>query len=177
MARWCGHSSLRHPQRRRELRLLLSILLACLLVGVPLASAASAEVTRASYTEAVEPICKVNTQANEKILKGVKAEVKANKLKPAAVQFTKAAAALAGSYGQLAAVPQPPADTAKLTKWLSYVKAETSLFKATAAKLKAGDKTAAEANVVKLTHTADLANDQVLGFEFEYCRFEPSRFT
>jgi hypothetical protein len=156
---------------------LLSALLACLSVGVPPGSAASTEVTRASYTEAVEPICKSNTQANEKILKGVKAEVKADKLKPTAVQFTKAAAALKKTYAQLAAVPQPPADTAKLAKWLSYVKAETSLFRGTAAKLKAGKKAAAEANVVRLTHTADLANDQVLGFEFEYCRFEPSRFT
>ena len=73
--------------------------------------------------------------------------------------------------------PSRPADTAKLTKWLSYVKTETSLFQATAAKLKAGDKAGAEAMVVRLTHTANLANDQVLGFEFEYCRFEPSRFT
>jgi hypothetical protein len=162
-------------QIKRQTLAVLAIAALALLAAASLAQAT--EVTRASYTEAVEPICKLNTQANEKILKGVKAEVKANKLKPAAVQFTKAAAALAKSYTQLAAVPKPPADTAKLTKWLSYVKAETSLFQATAAKLKAGNKTAAEANVVRLTHTANLANDQVLGFEFEYCRFEPSRFT
>ena len=155
----------------------LSLIGGVVVLLVAAAGAEATEVTRASYTEAVEPICKVNTEANEKILKGVKAEVKANKLKPAGVQFAKAAAALAKSYTQLAAVPQPPADTAKLTKWLSYVKAEASLFSATAAKLKAGDKTGAEANVVRLTHTANLANDQVLGFEFEYCRFEPSRFT
>jgi hypothetical protein len=31
--------------------------------------------------------------------------------------------------------------------------------------------------VVLLTHTANLANNAVIGFEFEYCRFEPSRFT
>jgi hypothetical protein len=139
--------------------------------------AAASEVTRASYSESVEPICKVNTQANEKILKGVKAEVKANKLAPAAVQFTKAAAALKKAYAQLAAVPKPPADTAKLTKWLSYVKAEARLFEATAAKLRAANKLAAESMVVRLEHTANLANNQVAAFEFEYCRFEPSRFT
>jgi hypothetical protein len=141
------------------------------------APAAGAEVTRASYTEAVEPICKANTEANEKILKGVRAEVKADKLKPAARQFTKAAAALAKTRSQLAVVPRPPADTAKLSKWLGYVKTETSLFEATARKLKAGDKFRAESMVVRLTHTATLANDQTLGFEFQYCRFEPSRFT
>jgi hypothetical protein len=147
---------------------------AVLVIAIP---AAATEVTRATYTEAVEPICKANTEANEKILKGVRAGVKANRLKPAGAQFAKAAAALEQAYTQLKAVPQPPADTAKLAKWLRYVKTEASLFSATAAKLKAANKTAAEANVVRLTHTANLANAQVLGFEFEYCRFEPSRFT
>jgi hypothetical protein len=141
------------------------------------ALAQGAEVTRESFTAQVEPICKLNTQANEKILGGAKAEVQSGKLKPAAVQFTKAAAALKQTYSQLAAAPKPPADTAKLTKWLGYVKAEAALFQATAAKLEAADKTGAEANVVRLTHTANLANDRVLGFEFTYCRFEPSRFT
>jgi hypothetical protein len=147
---------------------------AVLVAAVP---AAATEVTRTSYKEAVEPICKANTQANEKILKGAKAKVKANKLKPAAQQFAKAAAALKKTHSQLAAVPRPPADQAKLAKWLGYVKAEASLFEATAAKLKAGNKLGAEAMVVRLTHDANLANDQALGFEFEFCRFEPSRFT
>jgi len=151
--------------------------IAALAVITTASLAQATEVTRTSYKESVEPICKVNTQANERILKGAKAEVRANKLKPAAAQFTKAAAALKKTYAQLAAVPKPPADTAKLTKWLSYVKAETGLFEATAAKLKAGNKTAAEAMVVRLEHTANLANNQVAAFEFEYCRFEPSRFT
>jgi hypothetical protein len=160
---------------RPNLRAALGFAVAIILLAA--APAAATEVTRASYKESVEPICKVNTEANEKILKGAKAEVNANKLRPAAVQFTKAAAALKKAYTQLAAVPKPAADTAKLTKWLSYVKVEASLFRATATKLKAGQKTAAEANVVRLEHTANLANDAALGFEFEYCRFEPSRFT
>lgn len=161
--------------KKKTLAGLTLITALALLAAASLAQAT--EVTRASYTEAVEPICKVNTEANEKILGGAKAEVKANKLKPAAAKFTKAAAALKQTYAQLAAVPKPPADTAKLTKWLADVKTEASLFEATAAKLKAGNKLGAEANVVRLTHTANLANDQALGFEFQYCRFEPSRFT
>jgi hypothetical protein len=151
--------------------------IAALAVMTTTSLALAAETTRTEYVATVEPICKVNTQANEKILKGVKAEVKANKLKPAAAQFTKAAAALKKTYAQLSAVPKPPADTAKLTKWLRYVKAEVALIEATATKLKVGNKLAAEAMVVRLTHTANLANNQVAAFEFQYCRFEPSRFT
>jgi hypothetical protein len=151
--------------------------LVSLVLAATVSLAQASEVTRESFTAQVEPICKANTEANEKILKGVKAEVQSGKLAPAAVQFAKAAAALKHAYAQLAAVAKPPADTAKLTKWLSYVKAEAALFQATAAKLKSGDKLGAEKMVVLLTHTADLANDAALGFEFHYCRFEPSRFT
>jgi hypothetical protein len=31
--------------------------------------------------------------------------------------------------------------------------------------------------VVRLAHNANLANNQVLVFEFTECRFEPSKFT
>ena len=141
------------------------------------ASAAAAEVTRESYREAVEPICKSNTKANERIFKGVRAEVRHNELRPAARQFAKAAAALKQALAQLRAVPQPSADRARLAKWLGFVKDEAGLFEQTAAKLRAGQKGPAERMVVLLTHTANLANNSVFAFEFEYCRFEPSRFT
>jgi Asp-tRNA(Asn)/Glu-tRNA(Gln) amidotransferase A subunit family amidase len=144
-----------------------------LLISLALAS----EVTRDSYREAVEPICKANTEANERILKGVRAEVRHGEFKTAAAKFTKAAAALKKALAQLRAVRQPNADKAKLAKWLARIKEEAGLFEAVAAKLRAGNKGAAEEKVVRLTHNADLANNVVIGFEFEYCRFEPSRFT
>jgi hypothetical protein len=140
-------------------------------------AAVAAEQTRDSYTAAVEPICKSNTQANERILGGVKQQVQAGKLKPAATQFSKAAAALKKAAAQLKAVPQPSADQAKLGKWLGYVQAEVELFESVAEKLRAGDKTGAQAMVIRLTHNANLANNQVLAFDFTYCRLEPSKFT
>jgi hypothetical protein len=139
--------------------------------------ALAAETTRAEYVAAVEPICKVNTKANEKILKGVKAEVRKGKLKPASRQFAKAAAALKKTYNQLREVPQPVADQKTLAKWLGYVKKEVGLFEKVARKLKAGDKAGAEKSVIFLTQNAELANDTVLNFEFHYCRFNASKFT
>jgi hypothetical protein len=141
------------------------------------AGATAAEVTRESYVAKVDPICKANVQANEKILKGVQGKVQHGQLDAAAKQFEGAAKALQKTYGQLKAVPQPTADEAKLAKWLGYVKTEADLFQQAANKLAANQKTAAQAMVVRLTHNANLANNQVLGFEFEYCRFEPSKFT
>jgi hypothetical protein len=151
-----------------------------MVAGAVLATASLAlatETTRAEYVAQVEPICKANTKANERILKGVEAEVKHNKLKPAATQFSKASTALKKTLAQLKAVPQPTADKAKLTKWLGYVKTEAELFQSTAKKLKAGDKAGTEKMSLRLHHTAELANDTVLSFNFTYCRFEPSKFS
>jgi hypothetical protein len=139
--------------------------------------ATAAEVTRDSYREAAEPICQANTQANERILAGVRSEVKRGKLAPAAAQFTKAAKALKLAKRQLAAVPQPPADQARLGKWLGLVETEGSLFERISAQLRAGQKSAAERTVAKLSTNANQANNLVIPFEFRYCRFEPSRFT
>lgn len=133
--------------------------------------------TRESYREAVEPICQKNTQANERILSGVRQEVRAGKTGPAAARFVRAAKALRGTIAELKAVPAPPADASRLSKWLSAVSTEASLFEAVAAKLRAGQKGAAERIVVKLTNNANRANNMVLPFEFDYCRFEPTRFT
>jgi hypothetical protein len=146
-----------------------------MLMAAPLALAA--EQTRETYTEAVEPICKVNAEASDRILDGVKSEVRQGKLKPAAAKFTKAAAALKKALNQLKAVPKPVADQARLDKWLGYIKNEVELFERTAKKLKAGDKSGAQSMSVKLTSTANKANNQVLAFEFNYCRVEPSKFT
>jgi hypothetical protein len=157
------------------MRLLALATAAIFVLVVGLASAE--EVTRDSYTTAVEPICKANTKTNERVLKGVKTKVKQGKLGPAGAQFLKAATALKQTYAELKAVPQPTADSAKLNKWLSYVKSEAELFEATGKALKSGNETKAQTMVVKLTHNANLANLQVLNFDFQYCRFEPSKFT
>lgn len=155
-----------------------SIISAVVLVLTMLATPfAQATVTRVSYKEAVEPICKANTEANKRILKGVRAKVRQGKLQAAGRQFAKAGAALKRTRGELAAVAQPPEDEARLTKWLGYIQTEASLFGKAATKLKAGNKTAAQTIVIKLQHNAQQANNLVLGFEFHYCRFEPSKFT
>lgn len=147
---------------------------ALLALAIP---AQAAEVTRDSYREAVEPICREDTRANERIFAGVRAEVKQGKLKPAARQFEKAAKALNRALTQLRAVPRPSADVERLAKWFREVGKEVDLFEATAAKLRANKKFAAERMVVKLTHQADIANLVVAAFEFRYCRLDPSRFT
>jgi hypothetical protein len=152
----------------------LAALAVFLMAAVPLALAA--EQTKESYVAEVEPICEANTKANEKLLKNVKSQVKAGKLTPAGASLITAGKALKKTWSELSAVPQPSADSAKLTKWLGYVKGEAELFEKAGTLLKAGKKAPAQQVVNKLSKNANLANFEVVSFGFHYCRCEPSKF-
>jgi hypothetical protein len=146
---------------------------AMLLAAAP---APAAEVTPEAYKEQVEPICKEDTEANEKILDGVRQKVKAGKLDAAAKQFSRAAKALKHARAQLLQVPKPAEDAARLTKWLGYVKTEVELFEAVSRKLASGQANSAQKMVVRLVNNAKLANNQVLDYQFRYCHLQPSKF-
>lgn len=154
-----------------------ALILAAVSLALLAPLAFAAEISRSEYVAKVEPICKVNAKANERILKGVRSLVRRNKLRLAAAKFAKAGAALKKTYRQLKAVPQPTADEARLAKWLRYVKIEADLFTRVAKKLRAGQRGAAQTLVNRLTRNANRANATVLAFNFRYCRFEPSKFT
>ncbi len=150
--------------------------LIALLASAALALAAP-EQTRETYVTQVEPICKQNTKANEQILAGVRQKIKKGQLNVAAGQFTKASTAFGKAVKQIKAVPQPTADTGKLAKWLGYLEDETKLLGEIGKALKAGNKNKAQTLSVKLTHNGNLANNAVLGFDFDYCLIDSSRFS
>lgn len=141
------------------------------------ASLAFADTTRTDYVAAVEPICKTNSDANARILKGVRQMVKQGKLAAAATKFAKASAALTKAEQQIAAVPQPAADAKTLSKWLGYLKTEASVLTKISKALKAGNKNKASTQVIILQHDANLANNTVIAFGFHYCRQTPSKYT
>ncbi|HET7418321.1 MAG TPA: hypothetical protein VFJ61_11925 [Solirubrobacterales bacterium] len=148
-----------------------------LLIGFSSATAGAEEVTRTTYREAAEPICQANTETNERILAGVRGEVKQGKLDLAAKRFSRASKALQGTVSELETLQRPPADMARLSRWLGFVSAEAELLKKTSRYLAAGKKGAAAGMVVRLKGVASRANNAVFAFEFEYCRFDPARFT
>lgn len=149
------------------------------LVAAVLASlaGAAAEVSRSEYVKRAEPICKADTEANRRIFKGAKEEVKAGELKRASTHFTRAADAFAKAVAQLSALPRPAADEAKLAKWLGYLGQEQALLGRIAAALAGEDKAKAESLSVRLNRNSNLANNTVLAFGFTYCRIDPSRFS
>lgn len=142
---------------------------------VPLAAAAA--ITRDEYVQRVEPICKKNTEANVKIFKGAKEEVKAGELKKGSTHFFRAATALEKTIKQLEAVPQPTADEAKLGKWLGYLKSEADYFERIGQALAQGKKDKAQNLSVRLNRNSNLANNTVLAFGFDDCRIDPTRFS
>lgn len=162
----------------RSSKLFASAVAALLALGAGAAlGVTSPDQTRESYVAQVEPICKTNTKANERILSGAEKKVKEGKLKVAAGQFTQAAAAFKKAVKQIKAVPQPVADVAKLAKWTAALETETKLLSEIGAALKAGNKTKAQTLSVKLAHNGNVANNAVLGFDFDYCLIDSSRFS
>lgn len=132
--------------------------------------------TRDEYAGQVEPICKRNSEANEKILKGVRAQVTHGQLKQAGARFAKASSALRGTVTQLRAVTEPPEDRKTLGTWFSYLSEEAKLLGETGTKLRHGDKRGALRLSSSLVKTANQANATVLEFPFHYCRSSPSKF-
>jgi hypothetical protein len=160
------------------LRRMLTVAGAVLMLALIVAGAAfAAEVSRDEYRESAEPICQASTKANERILTGVRTEVKKGQLKTAAAKFSKASTAQAQTLRELEALPRPGADEARLGKWFSYLKIEAELFASAGKKLKAGDKPGAERVFAQLTQNVNKANNQVLPFGFNYCRLNAAKLS
>lgn len=157
----------------KRMMLVLGVLGA--LVIVPAVHAA--ELTRDDYVARVEPICKRNTEANQRIFAGAKEEVKSGKLRLASTHFARAETALEKTVQQLKAVPEPAADEAKLAKWIGYLEGESTFIGRIGKALAQGQKGKAQTLSVQLNRNSNLANNSVLAFGFSYCKLDPSRFT
>lgn len=141
------------------------------------AAVAALEGPRAEYREAVEPICKVNTEANEHILRGVRSNVRRGKLKPAGNQLIRASTALRRALGQLRKVPRPAADEQRLSEWLAQIASQAELLDRTGKALIADDRHRAGGLVTKLSTGARRANSLVVSFEFRDCRLDASHYS
>jgi hypothetical protein len=130
------------------------------------------EQTRDSYTERIEPICKANREANERIMAGARERINKDNLVPAGKQFIRASASVGGLAKKLGAVPPPPSDTRRINRWLEFVR----LLKT---RLHNVGKYYKEGLEIKATHESILAeraglsanNIMVVFTKLRYCRF------
>ena len=157
-------------------RIIAAALALVALLSATAFAATSPTQTRDGYVAAIEPICKTNTKANEQILSGVRKKIQKGQLAVAAGQFGKAATAFGKAVKQIKAVPQPVADATKLNKWFGYLDTQTKMLGEISKALKNDQKAKAQTLSVKLTRNANLANNAVLGFDFDSCLIDPSKF-
>jgi hypothetical protein len=128
------------------------------------------------YVDQAEPICKTNVLANKRIFKGAKEEVQKGELKRASTHFFRAATAFGKTVQQLNAISKPAEYTTALNKWFGLLRNEKSIIEKIGRALAAEDKHKAENVSVELNRNSNKANNAVLGWGFNYCRIEPSRF-
>ena len=78
--------------------------------------------------------------------------------------------------GNISAVPRPPQDASHLAKWFGYLKVQESYLGRAATALRAEKIPRYQHNAVLFVHNGNLANDVVIAYGFNYCRFKFSRF-
>ncbi|HET6571117.1 MAG TPA: hypothetical protein VFG58_06490 [Solirubrobacterales bacterium] len=149
---------------------MIFVVLALLGFGaLPLAQ--GAEQTRETYKAQVEPICRANRKANERIMAGVRQRLNRNRLRPAGKQFIRVSRSFGGLIGKLARVPAPATDTHRIERWLEIMR----LLKT---RLRLVGKYYGEGLKIKGNHEGILAeragisaNNTTIVLHFRDCRF------
>ncbi|HEX3735740.1 MAG TPA: hypothetical protein VHU86_11390 [Solirubrobacterales bacterium] len=149
-------------------------------LGATLALAATVNAaeapTRTEYVSQLEGVCKPDAEATQRAMKGARSDISAERLAIAAAKFAKATTIFGSTVKKISAVPQPPADAAKLGKWFGYLTNQESYLKQITAQLRAGHSIQAQRLTARFIHNGNLANNVVLAFGFDYCSFKFSRY-
>lgn len=151
-----------------------AIAAAALVVGT--VAHAAEEPTRESYVPRVEPICKRNTIASQRILKGASTRIKKRQFAPAGRQFIHVSIAMENAIKRIAAVPRPPADDARLRKWIKFLGIVKTRLRRLGKQLKAGERLKATHESINIERSSNAANNVGFVFGFHYCRLTRSRF-
>lgn len=148
---------------------------------VMLAVAASAhgvdEEARRAYVAAVDPICKRDREAGERILGGTKDNINDGKLVLAGRQLIRASERFGTTIEQIVAVPRPPEDEAKLQKWFKFLRIVRERIRKTGKFYKEGERIEATHESIRGEKSGNAANNVSFAFGFRYCRLSRSRLS
>jgi hypothetical protein len=139
------------------------------LAAAPLAR--GEEQTRESYKAQVEPICKANREANERIMSGARQRVNRNELKPAGRQFFHLSRSFGGLLRRLAAAPPPEADGRRIEHWLHSIKLLKSRIRLIGKYYLEGLKIKGNHEAILAQRAGISANNTTVPLHFHYCRF------
>jgi hypothetical protein len=148
------------------------------LAAIVLSATAGAEALpdRAEYVSRLESVCKPGVEATQRAVRGVRSDVQAERLAVAAGKLGSAARIFDGTVGEITTIPRPPLDATQLAKWFRYLRLQESYLAKAAAALRAQRIVSYQHHAVRFVHNGNLANDVVITFGFNYCRFKFSRF-
>ncbi len=154
------------------------VVAAIVLVAVSVAAAASAEgePTRTEYVARLEQICKPGSDATERAVHGVRADVRAERLAVAAGKFARAERIFKNTVRSISVVPRPAADRATLSRWFTALGREEVYLGQMVKVLRADDVAGFERVSARFIHEGNRANNAVVSFGFNYCSFKPTRF-
>jgi hypothetical protein len=148
------------------------------LAAVVLSASAGAEALpdRAEYVSRLESICKPGVESTQRAVRGVRSDIRAERLAVAAGKLGRATRIFGGTVRELTTVPRPPLDATQLAKWFGYLRLQESYLAKAAAALRTQRIVQYQHHAVRFVHNGNLANDVVIAFGFDYCRFKFSRF-
>lgn len=152
-----------------------ALLLAVVLIASAVAVAATAP-ERPEYVDRLESICKPGVEATQRAVRGVRADILAERLRVASRKLAHAGRIFDGTVGRISRVPRPDSDSELLDKWFHYLRLQEDYLARSAAALRAERIARYQRSSVRFVHTGNLANDVVISFGFDYCRFKFSRF-
>jgi hypothetical protein len=157
-------------------RLLRCIPVVPVALALALPARAGAEVTRPEYVAELEKICKPDSAATQRAVRGTRADVRSERFPPAASKVAKAKRIFAGTVRAISIVPRPAADRATLARWFAALERESTALGRTAAALRVEDVARFQRVWADFIHEGNKANNVVVSFGFNYCSFKPSRF-
>jgi hypothetical protein len=140
------------------------------------ALATTPKAERVEYVQHLESICKPGVEATQRAVRGVRPDIRAERLAVAAGKLSRAARIFDRTVGSISAVQRPPVDAAQLAKWFRYLRLQESYLGRAAAALREERIARYQHNAVRFVHNGNLANDVVIAYGFNYCRFKFSRF-
>lgn len=144
-------------------------------IGAAVASA-EGEPTRTEYVARLEQICKPGSDATERAVRGVRADVRAERLAVAAGKFARAEGIFAKTVSSISIVPRPGTDRATLKRWFTALGQEEIYLGQIVKTLRADDVAGFERVSARFIHEGNRANNAVVSFGFNYCAFRPTRF-
>jgi hypothetical protein len=150
------------------------LLLASLSLAGPGTAAGGGPPSRAEYVGRVEPICKRHSDANGRILDGVRGQVRRGELPPAGRRLIGASRLFGKTVGQIEAVPRPAADGRRLRRWLGFLRTFKEDLRKAGVALKKGNKVRANHEAIRAERVGNAANNVGFVFEFRHCRFDSS---